>query len=1437
MATLPNNSIPNTGLAKFNGENFFEWFKAMRAVLLAMELWEVVVDRESERPSAAAEVTAWNRKKSRALGLLQLSLTPEVLALVEQCTTPNAVMAELKRQFAKPTWSRRLLFRQRFHSLAMEEGTSVRDYIAKAKAYANDLSAIGDQVGEDLIVIQLLNGLPPSYNQLLVALENVQIPTTGLSATATQGAPSTPYVVPSRRTNSTPGTPRGNAAAAAEAAERVESEDLDAILAPQPFPLTLGYVTAALLQEEERRAKVASNDILLQVRTPGGKAPGPTSKPTGPFHKKGSGKAKVKGSCHYCGVPGHWERDCNKKKADEAAGRLNPKGNRTPRGGDTIFMVHHKVSKRALQSEWIIDTGATVHVTCNLDWFSTYTPMTARSVELPDFGLREAVGVGSIHMEVFQGNAWVPFTLTEVLHIPTLGYNFFSPRKVTRKGFEVRFGERAATIEKDGEVYLKAYVKGKLWRFQARRADLPLVKEAVFHVDRSVTLERWHKRLGHLSPKAIQNMDMKNMVKGLEGIAALDLPDQPCVSCVEANMVQGRFHSRPWDERAKRRLELVHTDLCTVKPTAYGGYNYFVSFTDDFSRMSWVIPLKSKDETFGAFLKWVKEVENFTGERLKRLRCDGGGEYISNQFKAWLGSRGIQQEVTPKKTPEQNGVAERLNRTLCEKMRAMLLDSGLSPKFWAEAAQTACFLRNLSPTRILGILVPSKLRSNKLPNVAYLRVWGCKAFVKVKDYRKKLEPKAKECIFTGYEQEGRVYRFLDINTRKLVRAAAQDVRFMEDFPGLTPKPFDRESIVFPFHPTVSSTDTTTEPSVGAGAGDSEEEINSEPTNAAGSKSEHRGRKRVSFETDNGELESEAEGAALELLESEAGETHTGVEESPSEPRRSARQAAKRQASGAFRWTPKGRVPVDDTLFALIAEEPESFASAMDCADAEKWKEAAQQEYDAIMNNEVWELVDPPPGAPIVRCKWVFRVKQRSDGSVERYKARLVAKGFDQREGINYDKTFANVAKLTSVRVLFALATVENWEVFQIDITCAFLHGDLKETVYMEQPEGFRVKGQERKVCLLRKSLYGLKQAPREWYQKLDSFLLSLGFQRCYSDHSLYILRADRSILIVAVYVDDMLLITNDVPRVDQLKRDLAQTFAMKDLGPVEYYLGIKVERDREKRLTWLSQGTFVDKVAERFHLQDAKPVSTPMELGTKLSLDMAPKSKVEKDYMLRVPYASAVGSLMYAAMGTRPELAYTVGQVSRFSSNPGKQHWEATKRAIRYLKGTNGSKLTFSGSMGTQIVPYSDADFSSCPDTSKSTTGSVITLAGGAVSWKSKKQSIIAQSTTESEYVAVAEATKEVQWICGLLAELGFPQGVPTLKVDNQSAIALANDPVLHERTKHIKRRYHFIREAVNNGDLKLEHCPTEEMLADVLTKPLGRDRHAKLAQALGVLA
>jgi hypothetical protein len=486
-----------------------------------------------------------------------------------------------------------------------------------------------------------------------------------------------------------------------------------------------------------------------------------------------------------------------------------------------------------------------------------------------------------------------------------------------------------------------------------------------------------------------------------------------------------------------------------------------------------------------------------------------------------------------------------------------------------------------------------------------------------------------------------------------------------------------------------------------------------------------------------------------------------------------------------------------------------------------------------MHNDTWILVPRPKDAKVVKSRWVLRIKDVNN----LYKARFCAKGFTQRWGEDYDETFAPVAKYTSIRTLFALlAGRKNTKIHQMDVNTAFLNSALEEVVYVEQPEGYVVPGKEDYVCLLRKALYGLKQSPRAWFQLIATVLVDFDFQQSESDPCIFVHKnANGERTYIALYVDDLIIAGDNEEDIATIKRRLSERFDMKDLGIARRFLGMEIEYGKDGSIK-IHQNRYIQQLLERHGMADCNPVTTPMDTSVKLSSITSEEAPADAR-----EYASIVGGLMFAACVTRPDIMCAVGKLSQFLNNPSSKHMSAAKCVLRYLQGTPTLGITYRPPP-LRLQGYSDADWAGDMDTRRSTTGYIVMLNNGAIAWKSRRQPTVALSTMESEYMALTEATKELKWIRTLLAELGYANNnnsedePPTdLFSDNQSAIALAKNPVSHARAKHIDLRHHFVREAIQDKVIWVQYIPTTEMTADSLTKALGREKHEKCTARMGM--
>ncbi|RVW36992.1 Retrovirus-related Pol polyprotein from transposon TNT 1-94 [Vitis vinifera] len=783
-----------------------------------------------------------------------------------------------------------------------------------------------------------------------------------------------------------------------------------------------------------------------------------------------------------------------------------------------------------------------------------------------------------------------------------------------------------------------------------------------------------------------------------------------CESCLEGKMTKRPFSAK--GERAKVPLEIIHTDVCgPLNVKARGGYEYFVTFIDDYSRYGYVYLIQRKSEAFEKFKEFRAEAEKQLSKSIKTLRSDRGGEYLVYEFKDYLIENGILSQLTAPGTPQQNGVAERRNRTLLDMMRSMMSYSSLPTSFWGYALQTAVYILNIVPSKSIPN-TPLELWNGRKPSLRHIRI--------LKGKTGKLEPRSEVCMFVGYPKGTRGGMFYSAQDNKVfvsTNATFLEYNYMADF-----KP--RSKVVL------------------------EElladEINPMPTT---------------------------------VVERQRKET-TAQDLTPPPPRRSGREI---RLPIRYRENGEAQVAVTDGS----DDDPLTFKMAMDDVDREKWQEAMKLEIESMYSNSVWELVDLPEGIKPIGCKWIYKRKRGPNGKVETFKARLVAKGFTQKEGVDYEDTFSPVAMLKSIRILLSIAAYYDYEIWQMDVKTAFLNGHLEETIYMVQPEGFVVKDQEQKVCKLQRSIYGLKQASRSWNIRFNEVIKSYGFEQNLGEPCVYKQIGGDKVVFLVLYVDDILLIRNDVES--------------------------------------LSKAAYIDKVLVKFAMENSKKGNLPSRHGVHLSKEQCPKTPQDEEKMRRVPYASAVGSLMYAMLCTRPDICFAVGVVSRYQSNPGLDHWVAVKHILKYLRRTRNYMLVYSG---RELIPigYTDSDFQSDRDSRKSTSGAVFTLGGGAIIWRSVKQTCVADSTMEAEYVAACEAAKEAVWLREFLKELEVVPNMHEsirLYCDNSGAVANAKEPRNHRKGKHIERKFHLVREIVSRGDVSVEKIASANNIADPFTKTL----------------
>ncbi|KAJ9551775.1 hypothetical protein OSB04_015820 [Centaurea solstitialis] len=997
---------------------------------------------------------------------------------------------------------------------------------------------------------------------------------------------------------------------------------------------------------------------------------------------------------------------------------------------------------------------------------------------------------------------------------------------------------------------------------------------------------------------------------------------------------------------------LVDQDVCgPFSHVARGGYRYFITFTDDFSRYGYVYLMRHKSETFEKFKEYQNEVQNLLDKRIKFLRSDRGGEYLSDEFDNHLMECGIVSQLTPPYTPQMNGVSERRNRTLLDMMantvtntnnlslRSILEKDKLTgPNFldwernlqivlrherkWyvleeplgeAPPANASTAIRNAYQKHSDDLLDVGCLMLATMSPELQTGLMNTNAYDMIRQLRDMFQTQARTerydatralnaCkMAKGTSVSAHVMKMkrlldhlerlghpvpLQLATDTILNSLSDDYKqFVMNF-----NMNNMERSIAELHSMLK----TVEQSMGTGTKTKDVLMVRD-----GGVKKKRGQRNTSKGKDQVQV-SQSVPKAVDNRKGKGKGKKVKVNKAKAENRcftchevgHWRHNCPKRHETGTFYHLPgykgaynlvvdeESTTPVvepeiqhnnvepqsepieevqtqdlrrssrirqepDRYLGFLVSQdsgdlnEPTSYGEVVSGSESEQWQEAMKAEMQSMYDNQVWELTDLPQHCKAVGRKWVFKKKTDMDGNVHTFKARLVAKGFTQTHGIDYDETFSPVAMLKSIRILMAISAYFNYEIWQMDVKTAFLNGKLTEDVYMEQPEGFEDPKNPNKMCKLLKSIYGLKQASRSWNLHFDERIKEFGFTKSEFEPCVYTKFSGSIVTFLVLYVDDILLIGNDVPTLQSVESWLSKCFQMKDLGEAAYILGIKIYRNRSKRLIGLSQSTYIDKILKKFRMDESKKGFIPMQHGIVLSKTQCPVSSQDQDKMKSVPYASAIGSIMYAMLCTRPDVAYSVSVTSRYQQNPGEPHWVAVKNILKYLRRTKEMFLVFGGTEDEiSVTGYSDASFQTDRDDFRSQSVYVFTLNAGAISWKSSKQDTIADSTTEAEYIAASDAAKEAVWLRNFLLDLRVVASISRpidIFCDNSGAVAQAKEPREHHKSRHVLRKYHLIREIIGRGDVRICKIPTEDNVADPLTKPLARVKHEAHANSIGM--
>ncbi|KAD7477010.1 hypothetical protein E3N88_00146 [Mikania micrantha] len=1030
------------------------------------------------------------------------------------------------------------------------------------------------------------------------------------------------------------------------------------------------------------------------------------------------------------------------------------------------------------RSIWYVDSGGSMHMTGSRSLLNDYYVEKKGFVSFGNDAKGYIIGKGHV------SNGDLRFD--DVNHVENLKYNLLSVSQMCDKGRISLFTKQDCRILSsevlpligkvlDEYTLLKANRVGRVYALDLSKKINVKGHPCLFSKASPKESNLWHRRLGHVNLKNMNQLVQHGLVRGLP---VKDFKcDENYAACLKGKQHKVSFPPIE-DPKSTACLQMLHMDLFgPVRIMSLAKKKYCLVIVDDYSSFVWTFFLHSKDEAAKYIINFVVYAENQYSLPVKCVRSDNGTEFRNHILDEFYLSKGIKRQYSIPRTPEQNGVVERKNRTLIEAARSMIADSGLPLTFWAEAVNTACYVQNRVLVNQRLLKTPYEVLHHLAPLISFFRAFGCPCYIlNTKDQLQRFDSKVDAGYFVGYSSTCKAYRVFNCIT-KIVEETLH-VKFNESpkdpIPQNPVEMFDLDILQYvPYQSPAESVIVT------------DDALKAVPSTA-------------STENTQGNHDDDDD-ESTHLFRFSDNLPMSAKPDAPPAPVVPPNTTADEilESSTSF------EIPAD--LFpGSSSTSAATGPPANTCTDLIPYQELKDHPLSQVMGDisavnkkpilelllfkkqQVWELVPLPQGKCAIGTKWVFRNKTDENGQIFKNKARLVVHGFSQEEGIDYDETFAPVARLEAIRLFLAYAALHKLKVFQMDVKSAFLYGKIKEEVYVCQPPGFEDNKHPDWVYKLDKALYGLKQAPRAWYDTLSTFLLQNNFTRGSIDKTLFIKKVGQHKLLVQIYVDDIIFASSDPKLCDAFTELMTKNFEMSAMGELQFFLGLQIKQSPDG--IFIHQSKYTKDLLKKFDLQNSKHCSNPMSSTTQLDADLKGKSVDE------TLYRCMIGSLMYLT-ASRPDIMFATCVCARFQAAPKESHLIAVKRIFRYLQGTQSLEIWYSTGHSCKLVAFSDSDYAGCKLTRKSTSGGCQFLGNCLVSWQSKKQTYVATSTAEAEYIAAASCTSQILWLQSQLLDYGIKESKTPLLMDSASALCIVKNPVQHSRTKHIEIRHHFIRD------------------------------------------
>ena len=1064
-------------------------------------------------------------------------------------------------------------------------------------------------------------------------------------------------------------------------------------------------------------------------------------------------------------------------------------------------------------SNFIYDNGATSHIVTNRHSFYLYKEVnkvvhwgSAKSVKIQ--------GIGNVYIQF--KDTGTKLLLRNALHVPELGVNIINQSKMTNHYSLLtptniiifnHYSGKIATIGDmiNGLYYLPVRVINLPQRvFNTQESESrspnsisPGSQESQGSKSQTVDTQLIHQRMGHLNLKALKRLQENTLGYTITKKKGFDI--DACPTCNEAKMISQRHTVPLSNAKQLDYLEKVASDICgPISPHTYDGYKYFITFLDKKTRYLVVKLLKHKSDAIKAFVEFRAIAENNKGKkRIRVLATDQGREYINDDFKITLQNLGILHQITPAYTKEPNGLIERPNRTLMNKVRAIIYTANLPRKFWGDALMASVYIYNRTPHTALKYKTPFEAKNNRKPILSNIKIFGSPVYYKDNRPLKKLDQRGRSGILIGYGEEANLYKVWDIGSRKALWS--RDVKVLE--------------YLTPYYNTSQST------------------TNSSSLGKSSYSKDLQKDQRIEIPHDRDHNKDPPNNGSEKELDPE-GISHQGnTGQIPklrkiyiSLPRRSPRILSQYEKVPESAYLARDNFA--DNNFILLTNmqnEPNTYQDAITSIDNKKWFESMQAEIDELQAQGTYTLTKLPPGKHALGGRWVYKKKTNSLGQVIKYKSRWVVQGFRQILGLDYLETFSTTCRPEVYRLILILAVNQGWFIGQYDVKNAFVHAKIDHEIYMVQPTGFEQN--PTMVCKLNKALYGLKQSPRLWYKHLAEILKKEGFVVFPYDEGVFV-HTEKQI-IIACHVDDLLVVAADQATAKAVLNNIAKIIKLQYMGEISTFLGSEFEIDRKNRTIRIHQKKYTHHILDLYNKQQTRGVTTPYQPGVKLI-----KNKLQASQDEITDYQRQIGSLLYLALKTRPDITFSVIKCSRYMTNPDHTHFKALDRIWQYLNQYPDLGLTYYCNQSLLLKVYCDSDWASSLDDRKSTQAFITVLGMCPINWTTRLQKSVATSTVDAEYMALKGATQEaiyidnmLQWWSNNMQIRTIRAQKPTILVDNMGARDLTYSSQHHEKTKHIDISYHYTRDCIADGKITVVYIPDRLQLADPLTKGVFRSK------------